>query len=52
MTFTVVVTGSAPFSYQWRKDGSDISGATALSLTIDEVTAEDGGAFDVVVLRA
>src|ERR1700722_7796125 len=30
-TFTVAATGTAPLSYQWQKNGSAISGATAAS---------------------
>src|SRR5438045_2823958 len=32
-TFTVVATGTAPLSYQWRKRGTAISGATAPTYT-------------------
>lgn len=35
--------------YQWRKDGIDISGATAKRLTIPQVTAADAAAYDVVL---
>ena len=30
-TFTVVATGTAPLSYQWKKNGTAISGATSAS---------------------
>jgi hypothetical protein len=37
-------------SYQWRKNGSDISGATKASYTTPATTADDNGAlFSVVV---
>lgn len=37
-------------SYQWRKNGSDISGATQASYTTPPTTADDNGAlFSVVV---
>src|SRR5436853_3258159 len=32
-TFTVVATGTAPLSYQWRKSGTAISGATGAGYT-------------------
>lgn len=52
VTFTVVAQGDAPLLYQWRRAGdseSDIDGATESSFTIDFVTDDDGGAYEVVV---
>lgn len=49
VTFDVTAGGTPPLSYQWRKDGGDIPGATNASLTIDQVTAADAGVYDVVV---
>src|SRR5262249_31751753 len=34
VTFTVAATGSAPLTYQWRKNGAPIAGATAPSFSI------------------
>lgn len=52
-TFKVVAAGTAPLSYQWRRDGSAIAGATAASYTIAAVVAADSGAqFTVVVSNA
>jgi|GEM_PF-1148713 len=49
-TFNVAVTGTAPFSYQWRKNGVAISGATSSSYTTPATTSSDNGAqFSVVV---
>jgi len=49
-TFSVVATGFAPLSYQWRRDTVNISGATAASFTTAVTTIADSGAhFDVVV---
>ena len=48
-TFTVVAAGTAPLSYQWRKDGADIAGATSASHAIAAVTASDTGAYTCVV---
>jgi hypothetical protein len=31
-TFTVVASGTPPLSYQWQKDGTNISGATVVQL--------------------
>src|SRR5256885_85167 len=49
-TFTVVAAGTAPLSYQWRKSGTAISGATASSYTTPATTSADNGSqFTVVV---
>ncbi|HEY6270235.1 MAG TPA: hypothetical protein VIX11_18180 [Candidatus Acidoferrum sp.] len=49
-TFSVVASGTAPLSYQWRKNTANISGATASSYTTPATTSADNGAkFDVVV---
>src|SRR5216110_1189033 len=52
-TFTVVAAGTAPLSYQWRKNGANISGATSASYVTPATTSSDNGAtFDVVVSNA
>ncbi|MFN7959215.1 MAG: Ig domain-containing protein [Holophagaceae bacterium] len=49
-TFTVTATGAGPLSYQWRRDGAPISGATGPTYDSDPlVTTDDGAAFSVVV---
>jgi acid phosphatase len=49
-TFTVAATGTAPLSYQWRKNGIAISGATSSSYTTPATTSSDNGAqFTVAV---
>ena len=49
-TFSVTSSGAAPLSYQWRKNGTAISGATSSSYTTPSETTSDGGAqFSVVV---
>jgi hypothetical protein len=49
-TFSVTATGTAPLTYQWQKNGANISGATAASYTTPATVAGDSGAnFDVVV---
>ncbi|WP_195763697.1 DUF3500 domain-containing protein [Duganella guangzhouensis] len=50
-TFTVVATGNS-LTYQWRKSGVAISGATGTSYTISPVAATDAGSFDVVVTNS
>nr|WP_306672428.1 S8 family serine peptidase [Geothrix fuzhouensis] len=52
-TFSVTATGTGPLTYQWRKNGAGISGATSSSYTTPAVTAADNGAtFSVVVTNA
>jgi hypothetical protein len=49
-TFGVIVSGTAPFTYQWLKNNTNINGATAASYTTPATIAGDNGAkFDVVV---
>ena len=48
--FSVVATGDAPLSYQWRRNGVDISGATsAATRSTRRPVADSGAQFDVVV---
>ena len=47
-TFSVVATGGG-LTYQWRKGGVNIIGATSSSYTIASVVAGDAGSYDVVV---
>src|SRR5258708_7388572 len=52
-TFSVVVAGTPPLTYQWQKNGADISGATASSYTTPVTTTADSGEmFRVVVSNA
>jgi len=46
-TFTVVATGSP--TYQWRKNGAAITGATNNTLTFASLVAADTASYDVVV---
>jgi len=48
-TFSVTATGTPPLSYQWRKNGVNINGATNSSYTIPSVVAADQGNYSVVV---
>jgi predicted carbohydrate-binding protein with CBM5 and CBM33 domain len=47
VTFTVAASGSPTPSYQWRKDGAVISGATTSSYTIASVSSSDAGSYTV-----
>lgn len=51
-TFTVAAGGTAPFNYQWRKNGSDIAGANASNLSLPNVQDGDAGTYTVVVSNA
>ena len=53
--FTVSVSGTAPFSYQWLKNGSplsndgNISGADTATLTVSNLLVADAGTYSVVI---
>jgi hypothetical protein len=47
--FTVVATGTAPLSYQWRKDNLALAGQTNSILLLTNVQASDSGLYDAVV---
>src|SRR5215472_15246671 len=49
-TFTVAVSGTAPLSYQWQKNGANIAGATSSSYTTPATTTADTGSTFVVVV--
>ncbi len=49
VTFSVVVTGTAPLSYQWRRNGGDLIGETNASLRLPQVRAANAGDYSVVV---
>jgi sugar lactone lactonase YvrE len=52
-TFSVVASGSAPLTYQWKKNGANIGGATGASYTTPALTLGDSGAaYSVVVGNA
>jgi formylglycine-generating enzyme required for sulfatase activity len=51
-TFTVAATGTAPLSYQWRKDGVNATGATSASLTLSNVQTNQAGNYAVVITNA
>jgi len=48
-TFSVTATGTAPFSYQWRLNGANISGATSSTFSVNPVTAADTGLYTVYI---
>jgi hypothetical protein len=52
-TFSVVAAGTLPLTYQWQKNGADITGATSFSYTTPVTTTSDSGElFRVMVSNA
>lgn len=51
-TFSVRATGAPPLTYQWRRDGLEISAGTNSSLVISNAQPLDNGAYDVVVANS
>jgi hypothetical protein len=52
VTFTVAASGSGVLSYQWKKNGATIGGATLASYTTPATTASDNGAQFTVTVTA
>src|SRR5215218_10181601 len=53
-TFSVTASGNAPLTYQWRKNGvnvsaANITGGTTAAITISNVGPADAGTYDVVI---
>jgi hypothetical protein len=51
-TFSVTATGTAPLSYQWRKNGTNLSGGTSSTYVIVSAQTTDAGNYSVVVSNA
>lgn len=49
VTFTAAAAGTAPLSYQWRLNGTNISGATQTGYTRNNVQPADAGNYSVLV---
>lgn len=49
VTFRVNPSGTPPFTFQWRKAGVPISGATAASWTIGASELQDPASYDCVI---
>jgi hypothetical protein len=50
-SFSVIPSGDAPFSYQWRKNGSNLSTGTNNPLLLPNVQLSDAGNYSVVVFN-
>lgn len=52
-SFSVVASGSAPLAYQWKRNGTPITGATSATLAITSALAADHGArYSAVVTNS
>lgn len=47
--FSVIAGGTPELSYQWRKNGMDLPGATNTALALSNLCVGDTGNFDVVI---
>jgi alpha-tubulin suppressor-like RCC1 family protein len=47
--FAVVADGTSPLSFQWRKNGVDITGANAPTLKLPATALADAGSYSVAV---
>lgn len=52
VTFTVAVSGSPAPSLQWSRNGTPISGATAATLTLSNVSGTDAASYTVVATNS
>jgi hypothetical protein len=51
-SFSVVASGTAPLTYQWKKAGTNISGATSATYTIATTATASAGSYTVVVTNS
>ncbi|MFA0964662.1 Calx-beta domain-containing protein [Roseivirga sp. BDSF3-8] len=49
LVLSVDVSGTSPFTYEWRKNGVRVPGANQQTLTIDNITASNAGTYTVRV---
>ncbi len=52
VSLSVAVEGTAPFFYQWRFNGVNISGANSATLTLDNLLTRQAGFYSVVILNS
>jgi alpha-tubulin suppressor-like RCC1 family protein len=50
--FSVTATGTAPLSYQWLRDGVNVTGANSATLTLNTVQTNQAGNYTVVISNA
>src|SRR5678815_4869822 len=49
VSFSALANGGVPLTYQWRKNGADVVGATNRSYPIANVQPADAGVYTVTV---
>jgi pectate lyase len=52
VTFNVAASGTSPFTYQWRFNGTNISGATSSTYSLSNVQSANAGNYSVVVTNS
>ncbi|MBL9189970.1 MAG: immunoglobulin domain-containing protein, partial [Opitutaceae bacterium] len=52
VTFTAAASGTPSPTFQWRKNGANIAGATNATLTLAAVTAADAASYTLVATNA
>jgi hypothetical protein len=50
--FTVTAAGTAPLAYQWQRNGTDLPGATAATLSVVNAQSANAGSYRVIVSNA
>jgi hypothetical protein len=51
-SFNVVASGSTPLTYQWKKNGINITGATSTNFSIVNVQITDAATYSVAITNA
>ncbi len=51
-TFAVAAQGSEPFHYQWKFNGTKLTGATSSTIVLKNVQATNGGTYQVTVTNS
>lgn len=51
IVITVTASGTQPFTYQWYKNGAEISGAKSQTYTIASATLADAGSYSATVVN-
>ena len=49
-TFTVAASGATPLTYQWRRNGTNISGATSATYTLNPTALSNSGSTYTVAV--
>ena len=52
VTFSVTASGDPAPTFQWRKDGAEVTGATSSTFSISSVATNDAGSYTVVISNA